>query len=521
MPLPVQSVPVQPVEVPSPVPALQSPLHGAQPQVQDTSLAAVPAESGIQQQIAGPEGFRVPTGLRANVGPSVAPEQTLPQTNTGDAFPAVYAEQAPSGTTVDSRLAPPEIGASSRETTGKGQPQTKSEVSVASSPAPSAEVAASPVPVIESSSVQADPSATPQQAEAGKGLPATPSSSSDSVRVSAPKAGEVLTSAAGNRTASDVAPESLSSSQPALRETAQAQDAAAAPQPSAGPQASHKIAEALAAQTGGATAAKAAAELKVQAPNASSAASIPDAHAKGSMAVPGQSGHSTSDSSGHRSDSGASSGNPSSNQQAANPLPAAASAAVRPINSAVVPFQVHPQTQSASSASASAGNSAASSAAGHPGIAQPLPASVQIQETIHTAQLIQSVNGSEMRVGIHTAEFGKISISTSASRNALSAQIALDHTELAKVIADNIPQIHEALGPNQHVEIRVATTGQPGSGLDSHSGGSNGNSQQAWRSGATRAGPAPVSSHASSSMTAEPRAWAVETSNSSRLDVRI
>ena len=153
--------------------------------------------------------------------------------------------------------------------------------------------------------------------------------------------------------------------------------------------------------------------------------------------------------------------------------------------------------------------------------AQPVPAAVQMQETIQTARLIHSLHESEMRVGLHSSEFGSISISTSARRDALSAQISLDHPELAKAIADNIPQIHETLGPNQHLEIRIAMNGQSGAGFDSRSGGSNGNPQQAWRSSQTRAGPGAVNPREATFLPSESKAWVADNRNSSRLDVRI
>lgn len=243
-------------------------------------------------------------------------------------------------------------------------------------------------------------------------------------------------------------------------------------------------------------------------------------HGKSTPVAPGPSGHGAANSGSHRGDSGGDSGGSSANQQPSATLSLAAGAAAAPFGGSPS-SQSHAQPQAAAPASPNSSNASAASPAAHAMNAQPVPAAVQMQETIHTARLIHSLQESEMRVGLHSSEFGSISISTSARRDAVSAQISLDHPELAKAIADNIPQIHETLGPNQHLEIRIAMNGQSGAGFDSRSGGSNGNPQQAWRAGQARAGPGPVSSREGAFIASEPRGWIADNSNSSRLDVRI
>ena len=88
-------------------------------------------------------------------------------------------------------------------------------------------------------------------------------------------------------------------------------------------------------------------------------------------------------------------------------------------------------------------------------VAQSLPG-------INTAKLIQTIGQSEMRVGMRSTEFGNISISTSATREMISAQISLDHRELAKILAAHLPEMQARLGTNQTVEMRIDVNGSQG-----------------------------------------------------------
>ncbi len=65
---------------------------------------------------------------------------------------------------------------------------------------------------------------------------------------------------------------------------------------------------------------------------------------------------------------------------------------------------------------------------------------------INTARLMQSMSESEMRVGMHSAEFGDISIRTSVSQQQLTAQINVDHGELGSAIAAHLPSLQSKLG---------------------------------------------------------------------------
>lgn len=80
-----------------------------------------------------------------------------------------------------------------------------------------------------------------------------------------------------------------------------------------------------------------------------------------------------------------------------------------------------------------------------------------------------------MRVGMRSNEFGNISINTSATKELVSAQISVDHGELAKTIATHLPEMQTRLGSNQAVDLRIDMNGQR-QGTGTSSGMSNGSS---------------------------------------------
>jgi hypothetical protein len=143
-------------------------------------------------------------------------------------------------------------------------------------------------------------------------------------------------------------------------------------------------------------------------------------------------------------------------------------------NTAIVfPQQTSPTPVGASTVAAKTVDHAASVSTVVP---QALPA-------INTAKLIQNMGQSEMRVGMRSTEFGSISISTSATRDLISAQISLDHGELAKTLAAGLPEMQARLGGNQAMDVRIdmngAGTGQgTGQGTGTSSGMLNSSADQ-------------------------------------------
>jgi hypothetical protein len=93
----------------------------------------------------------------------------------------------------------------------------------------------------------------------------------------------------------------------------------------------------------------------------------------------------------------------------------------------------------------------------------PAPAPQQLP-AINSARLIQSMGQTELRVGMRTTEFGNISISTSSTRDLISAQISVDHSDLAKTIAAGLPEMQAKLGGSQGTDVRIEMNGM-GAGL--------------------------------------------------------
>jgi len=61
---------------------------------------------------------------------------------------------------------------------------------------------------------------------------------------------------------------------------------------------------------------------------------------------------------------------------------------------------------------------------------------------------------------MRSSEFGNISINTSATRDLISAQISLDHGELAKILTAHLPEMQERLGANQAMDVRIDMNGE-------------------------------------------------------------
>ena len=95
-----------------------------------------------------------------------------------------------------------------------------------------------------------------------------------------------------------------------------------------------------------------------------------------------------------------------------------------------------------------------------PSAATDAMASGTLTETVNvpavsSAQLIQSIRHSEMRLGMQSDEFGSMSISTSLGRQSLSAQISTDHSELSRALAVHLPAMEQKLSTAYGVPVKV------------------------------------------------------------------
>jgi len=85
---------------------------------------------------------------------------------------------------------------------------------------------------------------------------------------------------------------------------------------------------------------------------------------------------------------------------------------------------------------------------------------------INAAQIIQAMGETEMRVGMHSAEFGNVSIRTSVTQQQMLAQISVDHGDLSQAISAHIPTMQTKLGNDYGLQasIQVNHQGAFGSG---------------------------------------------------------
>jgi flagellar hook-length control protein FliK len=86
--------------------------------------------------------------------------------------------------------------------------------------------------------------------------------------------------------------------------------------------------------------------------------------------------------------------------------------------------------------------------------------------SINSARVIQSMNETEMRVGMHSTEFGDISIRTMVTQQQLQAQISVDHSELGSALSAHIPSMQAKFGNELglHATIEVSQSGTSFSG---------------------------------------------------------
>lgn len=128
-----------------------------------------------------------------------------------------------------------------------------------------------------------------------------------------------------------------------------------------------------------------------------------------------------------------------------------------------------------------------------------------------TAKMVQGMSQSEFRVGMQSPEFGNIDIRTSVARHMFSAQISVEHSDMAKSMATELPALYSKLA-DQHVP--VANIVIQGQSLATSAGLSQDAQPQTWR---------PQSNYSSTRTSAEVIMPAMtEVFNSAgRLDIRI
>lgn len=139
--------------------------------------------------------------------------------------------------------------------------------------------------------------------------------------------------------------------------------------------------------------------------------------------------------------------------------------------------------------------------------------------SINTARVLQSMQGSEMRVGMHSAEFGNISVSTSVDRQAIAAQISFEHADLGKALTAHVPLMEARLSSEYGMHARVEVVDQSmGPTGESGRGQAQGGESRTTGNGGTGGGGSTGSRRGEAAFTAVPLAGGG--TESSRLDVQ-
>ncbi len=136
-----------------------------------------------------------------------------------------------------------------------------------------------------------------------------------------------------------------------------------------------------------------------------------------------------------------------------------------PLSHTAVTSEVRQQSFTTSTDSSSTAASKSSDAAANAQLNQAIAAgqtatSESASTVVNSAKLIQSIGQSEMRVGMRTADFGDISIRTSSTRDSISAQISLDHADLAKTLTTHMPEMQTRLSSGEVVDVHIHNEGQ-------------------------------------------------------------
>jgi hypothetical protein len=111
---------------------------------------------------------------------------------------------------------------------------------------------------------------------------------------------------------------------------------------------------------------------------------------------------------------------------------------------------------------------------------------------VATAKLIQGMSQSEFRVGMQSQEFGSIDIRTSVARHMFSAQISVEHSDVAKSMTADLPALYHKLADQQ---VPVASITIHGQSLATSSGLAQDAQPHTWRpqsQAATRLNAEPV-----------------------------
>jgi hypothetical protein len=105
-----------------------------------------------------------------------------------------------------------------------------------------------------------------------------------------------------------------------------------------------------------------------------------------------------------------------------------------------------------------------------------------------TAKMVQGMTQSEFRVGMLTQEFGNIDIRTSLAQHMFSAQISVEHGDMAKSMSADLPALYHKLADQQ---VTVASIVIQGQNLATSSGLAHDAQPQPWHKPQAQQGTSP------------------------------
>lgn len=124
-------------------------------------------------------------------------------------------------------------------------------------------------------------------------------------------------------------------------------------------------------------------------------------------------------------------------------------------------------------------------------------AEVGASSGVNSARVLQTMGETEMHVGMHSAEFGDISIRTSLSQQQMVTQISVAHNDLSQAISTHVSTVQTKLGEEYGLHASIEVNNQ-GSGLSGGQGDSSQREQQSLGSSNRGRNVVPAELHESS-----------------------
>ena len=91
---------------------------------------------------------------------------------------------------------------------------------------------------------------------------------------------------------------------------------------------------------------------------------------------------------------------------------------------------------------------------------------------LNMTRITERLKGTEIKLNLHSADLGDIAIHTAMNHEKLTAQISLDHSDVGKMLADEVPNLQSKLegqGITATIEVRQQTQSFSGEAGHSHS----------------------------------------------------